>query len=133
MEFQSAGHWGPIWATVLLAQLLHALQVQVAVETGVETFDVSLELLWRYLPEMVQRAAAQGTDLAQAMAEVGVAIKLILPSTRIHRSVPQHRLAQIIPPPVDLVWIRQPRLLTDDTPFEVSLIVRVACWSLIVI
>ncbi len=106
-----------IWATVLLAQLLHALQVQVAVETGVETFDVSLELLWRYLPEMVQRAAAQGTDLVQVMAEVGVAIKLIRPSTRIHRSVPSIDWHEIIPPPVDLVWMRQPRYAhKDHTP-----------------
>ncbi len=36
-----------LWATVILAQLLHALQVQVAIESGVETFDVSVELLWR--------------------------------------------------------------------------------------
>jgi hypothetical protein len=36
-----------LWATVILAQILHALQVQVAVASGGETFDVSLELLWR--------------------------------------------------------------------------------------
>ena len=36
-----------LWASVILAHILHALQVQVAIESGVETFDVSLELLWR--------------------------------------------------------------------------------------
>ncbi len=106
-----------IWATVLLAQLLHALQVQVAVETGVETFDVSLELLWRYLPEMAQRAKAQGQEVLQVMAEIGVAIKLIRPSTRIHRSVPSIDWHEIIPPPVDLVWMRPPRYAhKDHTP-----------------
>ena len=37
-----------IWSTVILAQMLHALQVQVAAQAGVETFDVSLELLLRH-------------------------------------------------------------------------------------
>lgn len=103
-----------IWATVLLAQLLHALQVQVAVEAGVETFDVSLELLWRYFPEMAQRAAAQGKAVLQVIAEVGVAIKLIRPSTRIRRRVPIIDWHEIIPPPVDLLWMRQPRYAHKD-------------------
>ena len=106
-----------IWATVLLAQLLHALQVQVAVEAGVETFDVSLELLWRYLPEMAQRAAAQGQDVLHVIAEVGVAIKLIRPSTRIRRRVPIIDCHEIMAPPVDLVWMRSPRYAhKDHTP-----------------
>lgn len=72
-----------LWATVILAQLLHALQVQVAVESGVEPFDVSLELLWRYLPHLAQRSATQGKPLLEVIKQVGVAIKLIRPSTRI--------------------------------------------------
>lgn len=43
-----------LWATVILAQILHALQVQVAIESGGETFDVSLEVLWRSLPALSQ-------------------------------------------------------------------------------
>ncbi|HEY6410072.1 MAG TPA: IS4 family transposase, partial [Ktedonobacteraceae bacterium] len=68
-----------LWATVILAQLLHALQIQIAFESGVETFDVSLELLWRYLPELAQLSAKQGTPLLQLIKEVGVALKLIRP------------------------------------------------------
>ena len=52
-----------LWATVILAMLRHALQVQVAAENGVPTFDVSLELLWRYLPELAQYSAKHGTQL----------------------------------------------------------------------
>ena len=74
-----------------------------------ETFDVSLELLWRYLPEMAQRAAAQGKALLEVIGEVGVAIKLIRPSTRIRRSVPTIEWHEIIAPPVDLLWMRPPR------------------------
>ncbi|MDQ6645194.1 MAG: IS4 family transposase [Chloroflexota bacterium] len=98
-----------VWATVILAQILHALQVQVAAESGVETFDVSVELLWRYWPDLTQRATQHGTSVMQVIQEVGVAIKLIRPSTRIRRSVPLIDWQEIALPPVDLVWMRPPR------------------------
>jgi hypothetical protein len=98
-----------LWATVILAQLLHALQVQVAIESGVETFDVSLELLWRYLPALSQLAATRGQPLLKVIKEVGVALKLIRPSTRIRRMVPEIDWREFAPLPVDLVWIREPR------------------------
>src|SRR5260370_32026015 len=86
-----------LWATVILAQILHALHVQVAVESGVETFAVSLELLWRYLPDLSQRAARQGQSLQQVIKQDGVALKLIRPSTRIQRVVPQIDWQEITP------------------------------------
>ncbi len=98
-----------LWATVILAQLFHALQVQVAVESGVETFDVSLELLWRYLPDLSHLALKQAKPLMQVITEVGVALKLIRPSTRIRRAVPEMDWHDMTPPPVDLLWIREPR------------------------
>lgn len=98
-----------VWATVILAQLLHALQVQVAAEMQVEPFDVSLELLWRYLPEFSQRAAQHGKPLLQVIKEVGVAIKLIRPSTRVRRIVPLIDWQEFMLPPADLVWLRPPR------------------------
>jgi hypothetical protein len=98
-----------LWATVILAQVLHALQVQVAAESGVEVFDVSLELLWRYLPELSQLSASLSKPLMQVISEVGVALKLIRPSTRLHHSVPSIDWQEISLPPPDLVWIRPPR------------------------
>ena len=80
-----------------------------AVESGVETFDVSLELLWRYLPELSQLSATQGQPLLKVIKEVGVALKLIRPSTRIRRVVPDIDWREFAPLPVDLVWIREPR------------------------
>jgi len=106
---KTQGIGAQLWATVILAMLLHALQVQVAADNGVPTFDVSLELLWRYLPELAQHSAKHGISLLQSIKEVGVAIKLIRPSTRIHRSVPLIDWHEIIPPPVDLRWMREPR------------------------
>jgi hypothetical protein len=97
-----------LWATVILAQILHALQVRVAIESGVETFDVSLELLWRYLPELSRLSATRGQPLLQVIKEVGVALKLIRPSTRIRRMVPDIDWREFAPLPVDLVWIREP-------------------------
>ncbi len=97
-----------LWATVILAQLLHALQVQVAVEAGVETFDVSLELLWRYLPDLSALSVRRGQSLLEVIKEVGVALKLIRPSTRIRRVVPAIDWQELTPVPVDLLWIREP-------------------------
>lgn len=98
-----------LWATVLLAQLLHALQVQVAAEMAVEPFDVSLELLWRYLPEVAQRAVRHRQTVIEVIKEIGVALKLIRPSTRLHRVVPVIDWQDIVLPPADLVWLRPPR------------------------
>jgi hypothetical protein len=97
-----------LWASVILAQILHALQVQVAVESGVETFDVSVELLWRYLPDLSQLSATRGQPLLEVIKKVGVALKLIRPSTRIRLQVPDIDWQEITPLPVDLIWMRQP-------------------------
>src|SRR5260370_10468294 len=56
-----------LWATVILAQILHALQVQVAVESGVATVDVSLGLLLRYLRELSQLSSTQCNPLLQVI------------------------------------------------------------------
>ena len=111
-----------LWATVILAQILHALQVQVAVESGVETFDVSLELLWRYLPELSELSATQGQPLLEVIKEVGVALKLIRPSTRLRRGVPDIDWQELSPLPVDLIWIREPHYAhkTNDSRSRTS-------------
>lgn len=111
-----------LWASVILAQLLHALQVQVAIESEVETFDVSVELLWRYLPELSQLSAKQGQPLLAVIKEVGVALKLIRPSTRMRRVVPDIDWQEMTPLPVDLVWIREPHYAhkTNETRSHTS-------------
>jgi hypothetical protein len=111
-----------LWATVILAQLLHALQVQVAVESGVQTFDVSVELLWRSLPDLAQLSAKQGKPLLQVIKENGVALKLIRPSTRIRRVVPEIDWQDLTPLRADLVWIREPRYAqkTNENPSRTS-------------
>jgi hypothetical protein len=93
-----------IWATVILAQMLHALQVQVAAQAGVDTFDVSLELLLRHLPDFIR----QGGDLLSRIREGAYPLGIIRPSTRKRMDVPVIGREDIIPPPPDLVWIRPP-------------------------
>lgn len=94
-----------IWATVILAQMLHALQVQVALEAGVETFDVSLELLLRHLPDFMR----MGGDLLNRILEGAYPLGIIRGTTRKRLVVPAIERSEIIPPPPDLVWIRPPR------------------------
>jgi hypothetical protein len=93
-----------IWATVILAQMLHALQVKVAAQAGVETFDVSLELLLRHLPDFMR----QGGDLLSRIQEGAYPLGIIRGTTRKRIEVPEIRRDEIISPPPDLVWIRPP-------------------------
>lgn len=111
-----------LWATVLLAQLLHALQVQIAAESGVQTFDVSLELLWRYLPDLAQLANRQDHCLFEVIKQVGMALKIIRPSTRIRRMVAEVDWTEMLPLPIDLLWIREPRYAhkTNETRSRTS-------------
>jgi hypothetical protein len=101
-----------IWATVILAQMLHALQIRVAVQSGVETFDVSLELLLRHIPDFIR----QGGDLLSRIQEGAYPLGIIRPSTRKRIEVPVIEREDIIPPPPDLVWIRPPRYAHKSGP-----------------
>lgn len=69
-----------IWACLLVAQIYHALQVQIAVQAGVEVFDVSLDLLVRLTPGWIQR----GLSPLEHAVRFGRDLGLIRPSTR-HR------------------------------------------------
>jgi len=80
-----------IWAGLLLAQLFHGLQVQLAAQEGVEPFDVSIDLLVELLPPLLQRGIAPLSTLGRLGRELG----LIRPSTRI----------QVQTPFVDATWI----------------------------
>jgi hypothetical protein len=85
--------------------MLHALQVRVAAQAGVDTFDVSLELLLRHIPDFMR----QGGDLLTRIQEGAYPLGIIRPSTRKRIEVPVIQREDIIPPPIDLVWIRPPR------------------------
>jgi hypothetical protein len=84
-----------IWCGLLLAQLFHGLQVQLAAQAGVETFDVSIDLLVQLVPPLLLRGRAPLALLGRRGREVG----LIRPSTRLAVQVPLVDPTWITPAP----------------------------------
>ena len=73
-----------LWIALILAQLLHALQVSLAWQAGVDPFDVSLHVLVELLPVV---AGGQASIVDRLLSE-GRFVGLIRPSSRIQRQVP---------------------------------------------
>jgi Transposase DDE domain len=92
-------------ACLILVQLLHAFQVELAARAEVDVFDVSLALLLKALPSLLQR----GIDPIAHLLEHGRAMGIIRPSTRRPVHVPLIPLWQMVWPPPDLVLVRQAR------------------------
>ena len=94
-----------VWAVLIIAQILHALQLEIAGRAGVEPFDVSMHLLVQYLP----RLAAAGQDPVTTFIEYGRQARFIRPSTRIKVQAPEIPPDQIAPLPPNLLLERKPR------------------------
>jgi hypothetical protein len=92
-----------VWAVLLIAQILHALQLEIAAKAGVDPFDVSLPLLVEYLP------AWHDVDFIALLLERGQAAGFIRPSRRIRIQTPSIAWTDYQPPPHDLVLVRVPR------------------------
>lgn len=92
-----------VWAVLLISQILHALQLEIAGRAGVDPFDVSLPLLVEYLSMVKDR------DLIAFWVEEGRAAGFIRPSRRIRIQTPPMRLGEYVFPPPDLVHTRIPR------------------------
>jgi Transposase DDE domain len=91
-----------IWCGLLLAQLFHGLQVQLAAQEGVEPFDVSIDLLVELVPPLLQRGIAPLPLLGRLGRELG----LIRPSTRIQVQVPFVDATWITPAPPEALCPR---------------------------
>jgi hypothetical protein len=94
-----------IWASAILAQGLHALQVLLAAEAGVEVFDVSLALLLKEVPSLLACRA----DPIATLNVYGVHLGIIRPSTRLHVQVPPVCWQDYCWPPLSLPLWRPPR------------------------
>jgi len=92
-----------VWAVLLIAQILHALQLEIAARAGVDPFDVSLSLLVQYLPRWAE------VDFLQLVVERGRAAGFIRPSRRIRPQTPAVDWQDYVPPPPCLVLTREPR------------------------
>ncbi len=92
-----------VWAVLLISQILHALQLEIAGKAGVDPFDVSLPLLVEYLPSWYD------VDFIDLVVERGREAGFIRPSRRIRIQTPPIDLKEYSPPPADLVLVHQPR------------------------
>ena len=94
-----------VWAVLIIAQILHALQLEIAGRAGVDPFDVSLPLMVKYIPKW----SYDGTDMVTLFIEHGRRVGFIRPSRRIRPVTPEIDLGCIDPLPSDLVLERKPR------------------------
>ena len=92
-----------IWCGLLLAQVFHGLQVQLATQEGVEPFDVWIELLVEVVPQLLQRGIAPLPVLGRLGRELG----LIRPSSRLQVQVPFVDPSWITPAPPEALQSRQ--------------------------
>lgn len=92
-----------IWACLVVAQIYHALQVQIAVQAGVDVFDVSLDLLVRLTPKWLQR----GLSPVEHAVRFGHELGIIRPSTRHRIEIDWVDPALVAAPPPEAVQPRE--------------------------
>jgi hypothetical protein len=92
-----------VWAVLLISQILHSLQLEIAAKAGIDPFDVSLTLLVRYLPGW------HDVDLIALILDRTRDAGFIRPSRRIRIQTPPIDLSDYRPLPQDLCLIREPR------------------------
>ena len=93
-----------IWATLIIAQIVFVLRLQVALRAGVDLFDVSVAMLIRELPHYLARGYA---DVVGAIVARGPYGGIIRPARRKRRWVPRN--LRVIPPPPGLPRTQTPR------------------------
>lgn len=94
-----------VWAVLIISQILQALRVEIAGQAQVDPFDVSMELLVRWLPQL----AYAGHDPIAVFVEQGRAVRFIRPSSRVKIAAPTIPKDAIAPLPPDLLLERPPR------------------------
>jgi hypothetical protein len=94
-----------VWATLIIAQILQALQVEIAGRAGVDPFEVSLALMVEYLPQMY----ARHSDPVALFIERGRKLGFIRPSSRNKNNAPEIKPELLLAAPPNLILIRTPR------------------------
>jgi hypothetical protein len=94
-----------VWSVLIIAQVLHAFQMEIAGLAQVDPFDVSLELITRYVP----RLTAEGKNPMQMIVDQGRDFGFIRPSRRIRPQTPPVDALNFVPLPSDTILIRKPR------------------------
>jgi hypothetical protein len=94
-----------IYAVLIIGQILQALRMEIAGRVDVNPFDVSMELLVRWMPQY----AYQGEDPVDGFVREGRAMGFIRPSRRTVVKAPHIPLEQLTPLPGDFPLTRKPR------------------------
>lgn len=94
-----------VWAALIVSQIIHACQFEIAARAACDPFEVSLALLVEYFP----RLAADGHDPLQVFVEQGRALGFIRPSRRTQIVAPLIPPEYLAPLPPGLVLEREPR------------------------
>jgi hypothetical protein len=94
-----------IWAVLIISQILQALRLEIAGRAQVDPFEVSMDLLVHWFPQL----AADGKDPIQTFVEVGRDARFIRPSSRLTMEAPNIPPDDLVPRPNDLVLERTPR------------------------
>jgi hypothetical protein len=94
-----------LWIALILAQILHALQLHVALQAQVEPFDVSIHLLVELLSMMPDTS----TPIVERLVQHGRFLGLIRPSTRLKVVVPDLEPHLLCPAPLLTDLVRRAR------------------------
>lgn len=94
-----------VWAVFIIAQVLQALQMEIAGKVGVDPYDVSLALLVEYVP----RLGYAGKDPIKLIIDHGRRTGFIRPSSRIRIRAPGINQDDMIALPDDVILVRKPR------------------------
>jgi len=94
-----------VFAVFTVAQVILGLRADIAQQAQADVFEVSLDLLIRWLP----RFAQDGQDPVKAIVTLGRDMLIIRPSSRVTVHAPDPPLSLYTPRPLDVVLTRQPR------------------------
>jgi hypothetical protein len=94
-----------VWAALIVSQVIHAFQFEVAARAHCDPFEVSLALLVEYFP----RLAADGHDPVQVFVTQGRTLGFIRPSRRTTIVAPLIPPEQLVPLPPGVALEREPR------------------------
>ena len=94
-----------VFAAFTIAQIILGLRADIAQQAQADVFEVSLDLLIRWLPRLAQ----EGLDPVQALVERGRDMLIIRPSSRLVIQAPDPPLHDYQSLPSHIVLTRQPR------------------------
>lgn len=99
-----------VFAVFTVAQIILGLRAEIAERAQADVEEVSLDLMIRWIP----RFAQTGQDPVQLIAERGRHAKIIRPTHRTKRDLPELSLDDYLPVPDNLCLTRTPRYAHKD-------------------